>query len=179
MGAELQELLEDLEARLRAFGAPISGAFLPGTAPERVRATLEAVGVPAHEDLVTWWSWHDGALVDAPAIEDGPGIFFRAENTLLEPWHVLSLDEGLRNRRWLREADDRLPAEWVPIALVDGQPVLLADAGAAGPAPLHEFVELVLGAFAAGAVRPSPMDARAPAADAARLEGDLRRLAFW
>ena len=197
MGAELQELLEDLEARLRAFGAPISGAFLPGTAPERVRATLEAEGVPAHEDLVTWWSWHDGALVDAPAIEDGPGIFFRAENTLLEPWHVLSLDEGLRNRRWLREADDRLPAEWVPIALVDGQPVLLADAGAAGPAPLHildegqlesppvqfaslhEFVELVLGAFAAGAVRPSPMDARAPAADAARLEGDLRRLAFW
>ena len=110
---------------------------------------------------------------------------------------MLSLDEGLRNRRWLREADDRLPAEWVPIALVDGQPVLLADAGAAGPAPLHildegqlesppvqfaslhEFVELVLGAFAAGAVRPSPMDARAPAADAARLEGDLRRLAFW
>jgi hypothetical protein len=197
VGAELRELLEELEATLRAFGAPISGAFLPGTAPERVRATLEAEGVPAHEDIVAWWSWHDGAEVDAPAIDDGPGIFFRAENTLLEPWHVLSIDEALRNRRWLLEVDDRLPAEWVPVAIVDGQPILLADAGATGPAPLHildegqlesppvqfaslhEFVELVLGAFAAGAVRPSQMDARAPAADAARLDGDLRRLAFW
>ena len=80
------------------------------------------------------------------------------------------------------------------MALVDGPPVLLADAGAAGPAPLHildegqlelpaahfaslhEFVELIVRAFDAGAVRPSPMDARAPAADPARLDGDLRRL---
>jgi len=193
----VRELLEELEARLRAFGAPIAGAFRPGTAPGRVRAALEAEGVPAHEDLIQWWSWHDGAEIDAPSIDDGPGIFFRAENTLLEPWHVLSLEEALRNRRWLREVDDRLPADWIPVALVDGHPVLLADAGAAGPAPLHildegqlgqppvqfaslrEFVELVLRAFDAGAVRPSPMDAHAPAADAARLEGDLRRLAFW
>ncbi len=75
--------------------------------------------------------------------------------------------------------------------------MLLADAGAEGPAPLHildegqlglppvlyaslrEFVELIVGAFDAGAVRPSPMDARAPAADSARLEGELRRLAFF
>jgi hypothetical protein len=182
---------------LRAFGAPIAGAFRPGAAPDRVRAALEAAGVPAHEDLVAWWSWHDGAEVDAPVIDDGPGIFFSAENTLLEPWHVLSLDDALRNRRWFREVNDRLPAEWIPVSLVDGAPVLLADAGAGGPAPLHildegqfelppvlfaslrEFVELVVRAFDAGAVRPSPMDARAPAADPERLEGDLRRLAFW
>lgn len=83
------------------------------------------------------------------------------------------------------------------MALADGRPVLFADAGARGPAQLHildegqlelppvqfaslrAFVELVLRAFDAGAVRPSAMDARAPAADAARLDGDLRRLAFW
>ena len=190
-------LFEELEARLRAFGAPIAGAFLPGKAPDRVRSALEAEDVPAHEDLVAWWSWHDGAEVDAPAIDDGPGIYLRAENTLLEPWHVLALEEALRHRRWLAEVEDRLPAEWIPVALVDGHPVLLADAGAAGPAPLHildegqlespaahfaslhEFVELIVRAFDAGAVRPSPMDARAPAADPARLDGDLRRLAFW
>jgi hypothetical protein len=193
----MRELLEELEARLRAFGAPIAGAFLPGASPERVRSALEAEGVSAHEDLVAWWSWHDGAAIDAPAIDDGPGIFFRGENTLLEPWHMLSLDEALRNRRWFREVDDRLSAEWIPVALVDGRPVLLADAGAEGPAPLHildegqlglppvlyaslrEFVELIVGAFDVGAVRPSPMDARAPAADSARLEGELRRLAFF
>jgi hypothetical protein len=64
----MRELLEELEARLRAFGAPIAGAFLPGASPERVRSALEAEGVSAHEDLVAWWSWHDGA-----AIDDGPG----------------------------------------------------------------------------------------------------------
>jgi hypothetical protein len=193
----MQELLEELESALRSFGAPIAGAFLPGVAPERVRAALEAEGVPSHEDLVAWWSWHDGAKVDAPAVDDGPGIFFRAENTLLEPWHVVSLVEALRNRRWFRNVDDRLPLEWIPVALVDGRSVLFANAGAGGPAPLHildeaqlelpaaqfaslrEFVELVLSAFDAGAVGPSPMDARAPAVDAARLDGDLRRLAFW
>jgi hypothetical protein len=195
--AELRDLLEELEARLRAFGAPIAAAFLPGTAPERVRAALDAEGVPAHEDLVAWWGWHDGVTIDAPQVDEGPGIFFRGENTLLEPWHVLSLEEALRNRRWFRGVDDRLPAEWIPVALVDGRPVLLADAGAEGPAPLHildeaqlglppvlfaslhEFVALVVGAFDAGAVRPSPMDARAPAADPERLGGELRRLAFW
>jgi hypothetical protein len=46
-------------------------------------------------------------------------------------------------------------------------------------ASLREFVELVVRAFDTGAVRPSPMDARAPAADPEKLEGDLRRLAFW
>ena len=110
---------------------------------------------------------------------------------------MLSLEEALRHRRWLGEVDHRLPAEWIPVALVDGAPVLLADAGAAGSAPLHildegqfeslpvqfasldEFVGLVVRAFDAGAVRPSVMDARAPAADSGRLDGDLRRLAFW
>jgi hypothetical protein len=193
----LRELLEELDSRLRAFGAPIAAAFLPGAAPESVRSALEAAGVPAHEDLVVWWSWHDGAAVDAPAVHLGPGIYFRAENTLLEPWHVLSLKEALRHRRWLGSIDGRIPADWIPVALVDGRPVLIADAGAGGHAPLHildegqlelppvqfaslsEFVELVLRAFDAGAVRPSPMDARAPATDPARLDGELRRLAFW
>jgi len=193
----LPVLLEELEARLRAFGAPIAEALLPGAEPERIRAALEAEGVPAHRDLVAWWSRHDSAASDAPPVDHGPGIFFRAENTLLEPWHVLSLKEALRNRRWFRELDDRLPAEWIPVALVDGRPVLLADAGAEGAAPLHildegqlgrppvlfaslrEFIELVVRAFDAGAVRPSPMDARAPAADYERLDGELRRLAVW
>jgi hypothetical protein len=197
VGAELRESLDELDARLRAFGAPIAGAFRPGAAPGRVRSALESEGVPAHDDLVAWWGWHDGADIDAPPLEDGPGLFFRAENTLLEPWHVLSLDDALRNRRWLRSVDDRLPEAWIPIALVDGQPVLLADAGAAGPAPLHvldegqlgpppvqfaslqEFADLVVAAFDTGAVRASPMDERAPAADPERLSGELRRLAFW
>ena len=89
----MRALFAELEARLRAFGAPIAGAFLPGDRrPMRVRAALEAEDVPAHEDLVAWWSWHDGAEVDAPAIDDGPGIYFRAENT--EPWRrVLSFIE--------------------------------------------------------------------------------------
>jgi hypothetical protein len=198
----VRELLEELEERLRAFGAPIAGAFRPGAAPERVRAALEAEGLPAHEDLVVWWGWHDGAAVDAPPVEDGPGIYFRPENTLVEPWHVLSLEEALRNRRWYRQLYDEsglsslLPSDWVPVLLVDGRPVLLADTGAPGPAPLHvldegqlepappqfeslaELARLVVRAFDDGAVRPGSQDPRAPAIDPAAA-GDVRRLVHF
>jgi hypothetical protein len=198
----MRELLEELEERLRAFGAPIAGAFRPGAAPERVRAALETEGLPAHDDLVAWWSWHDGAAVDAPAVDDGPGIYFRPENTLVEPWHVLSLEEALRNRRWYRRLYDDsglsglLPPDWVPVLLVDGRPVLLADAGSAGPAPLHvldegqleappaqfaslaELAQLVVRAFDEGAVRPGRQDPRTPAIDP-DAAGDARRLVHF
>jgi hypothetical protein len=168
-----------------------------------VRAALSGEGLPAHEDLVAWWGWHDGADGGVPPVAEGPVIAFRGENTLLEPWHVVSLEEALRIRRWYRSEYDGaglshlLPVAWVPVAVMDGRPVLLADASAKGPAPLHvldeglleappalfeslaDFAETIVKAFDEGAVRPSPMHLSAPAADPARLAGDTRRLAFF
>ena len=203
MGTELRALLDELEQRLDAFGAPIAGAFRPGAAPERVRELLAAEGVPPHEDLVTWWSWHDGVEIGASPVKHGPGIWYRAENTVIGPWHVLSLADMVRIRRWYRETYDEaglghlLPASWAPVLTTDGAGELCADAAAGGRAPLHilgegyveppppqfaslaELVELVLAVFDEGLIVPGPQDPHAPWADAARLTGDKRRLAYW
>lgn len=95
---DLRSQLETLEQSLHAFGAPIAGAFRRGSAPEQVREKLEQEGVAAAEDLVTWWSWHDGAEIAAPAVDSGAGVYLRPENTLVSPWHVLSLAEAIRSR---------------------------------------------------------------------------------
>jgi hypothetical protein len=140
-------------------------------------------------ELVEWWSWHDGAEVDALPVADGPGIYYRGENTLLEPWHVLSVDDAVRIRRWYRATAPFVGPAWVPVLDTDGAGTLFADERGALQildegvreqfASLREFVELAVRAFDAGAVRPSAMNARAPAADHAKLDGDLRRLTSW
>ncbi len=60
----LGELLVDLERVLREKGVPVVEHLAPGLPPERVRGTLTGLGLDPHPDLVTWWSWHDGARTD-------------------------------------------------------------------------------------------------------------------
>src|SRR4051794_37108482 len=133
MNLGLSSLLAELEQRLRDFGAPITEAFRPGLAPERVAEELAREGLAPHVDLLVWWGWHDGAEIDAPPLEPGPSIYLRAENTLLGPWHLLSLAEAVRVRRWLRETHDAagiggvFPASWVPVLVTDGGGELCAD----------------------------------------------------
>jgi hypothetical protein len=185
--APLRALLEQLEDRLRAFGAPVVDAFRPGVlVPEALRV---------HDDVVTWWGWHDGADAgDVAADYTGPGIYFRPENTLIGPWHVISLGDALRIRDWWRDAAPQLlPESWLPVLQFEGTPVLCADEsgalhvldeGSPEPVPpqfssLADFVESVLRLFDEGLVVPHPEDGRVPWFDAAALEGDLRRLCFW
>lgn len=193
--APLRALLEQLEDRLRAFGAPVVDAFRPGAPLEQVRAAIAAEGLSAHDDLVTWWGWHDGSDAGGVAADySGPGIYFRQENTLVGPWHVISLDDALRIRRWWRSTAPQLvPEDWLPVLQFEGTPVLCADdaaelhildEGFPEPPPpqfgsLAEFVAAVIRLFDEGLVVPHPEDERVPWFDAASLEGDLRRLCFW
>jgi hypothetical protein len=187
--APLRALLEQLEDRLRAFGAPVIDALRPGLSPEQ----LEQLRV--HDDVATWWSWHDGAAAPGMAADyAGPGIYFRPENTLIGPWHVISLEDALRIRRWWRDAAPQLvPESSIPVLQFEGTPVLSADADGAlhvidegfpePPPPqfssLADFVTAVIRLFDEGLVVPHPEDERVPWFDAAALEGDLRRLCFW
>ena len=84
--SDLRASLDELEKSLRSFGAPVTAAFRPGARPEQVRALLAAECLTPSDDLLTWWSWHDGAEVGAPPVESGPGLHYRAENTLFGPW---------------------------------------------------------------------------------------------
>jgi len=203
--SELRPLLDELERRLRAFGAPIVEAFGPGVPVEEVRAVLAGEGLHAPDDVVVWWGWHNGAVVsDAPPVHSGPGVYLRSENTLVEDWHVLSLSEATRTHRWFRAdypgagAADLLPAGWFPLLVTGAKPTMWIDctAGADVPAPLYvdehlpepagplfpslaDFVGAIIRAFDEGLIRPHPEDARVPTFDAPALKGDLRRLAYW
>ena len=199
MRTELRPLLEELERRLREFGAPIVDAFGPGIAADEIRAVFDAERLDAPDDVVAWWGWHDGAVLsDARRVLSGPGVYLRSENTLIEDWHVLSLGEATRTHRWFREDSDLLPAGWFPILVTGAKPTLWIDcsAGPDAPAPLYvdehlpeparplfpslaNFVGASIRAFDEGLILPHPEDPRVPMFDAAALPGDLRRLVFW
>jgi hypothetical protein len=203
---ELASLLRELERRLRAFGAPIVYAFRPGAPPDAVRDAFAAEAHRAHADAVAWWGWHDGVtLVDTPPVESGPGVALRAENTLVEDWHVLSLADAVRTHRWVREdyeaagASDLFPHGWFPILTTGAKPTMWIDCSAADdePAPLYvdehlpkpegplfgglgDFVEKIIRAFDEGLVlRSHPEDPRVPVFDAPALPHELRRLSYW
>ena len=201
--SDLRASLDELEKSLRSFGAPVTAAFRPGARPEQVRALLAAECLTPSDDLLTWWSWHDGAEVGAPPVESGPGIHYRAENTLFGPWHILSVAEALRIRRWQLEMhrgltiEQAFPASWLPVLTTDGAGDLCADTGAPGPTPLRirdegffgveppkfsslsELVECILEVFDAGLVVPARWDPRVPSADLATLAAGQRRLVVW
>jgi hypothetical protein len=203
--ADLRGVLDELEERLRAFGAPIVQAFRPGAPADEVRTVLATEGLQAHPDVVAWWGWHDGvALTDAPPVLSGPGVYLRSENTLVEDWHVLSVADAVRNHRWFRAVyaesggPDLLPKGWFPILMTGAKPAMWIDCGIADdtPAPLYvdehlpepiaplfsslaDFVGTIIRAFDQGLTRPHPEDPRVPTFDAPALKGDLRRLSYW
>jgi hypothetical protein len=180
--APLRALLDELDDRLRAFGAPVVEAFRPGVRAEGV-----------HDDVATWFGWHDGAAADEAAPDyEGPGIYFRSENTLVGPWHVISLRDATRIRRWWRaNAPQLVPEPWFPVLQFEGVPVLCADERGAlhvvDETPLEapqfdslaDFVLTVLTVFDEGLVVRHPEDGRAPWFDGDSLRGDQRRLCFW
>ena len=202
---DLRGALDELEQRLAAFGARIVDAFRPGAPADEVRAIVGAEGVHAHPDVVDWWGWHDGvALMDAPPVLSGPGVYLRSENTLVEDWHVLSLADAVRNHRWFRATyaeaggPDLLPGGWFPILMTGAKPAVWIDCCVADdtPAPLYvdehlpepvaplfaslaDFAGTIIRAFDEGLTKPHPEDPRVPIFDAAALKGDLRRLSYW
>jgi hypothetical protein len=157
---------------------------------------LEAEGLRAHADLVTWWAWHDGAAGhDVAPDYTGPGIYCRPETTLIGPWHAISLADALRIRRWY--LDYGVMETWAPVVQFEGQPVLCAEALAADEsAPLYivdegvlpgtppqfeslaDFVRTVLRLFDEGLVVSHPEHPRVPYFDVPH-DRDLRRLCFW
>jgi hypothetical protein len=202
---ELRVLLDELEQRLQAFGAPIVEAFHPGAPADEVRSVLAAEGLHAHADVVTWWGWHNGAAIaEAQPVQSGLGIFLRSENTLVEDWHVLSLADAVRAHRWSRlayadgGAVHLLPHRWFPILATGAKPMMWIDCGVPDDRPaalyvdehlpepakplfrsLTDFAGSIIRAFDDGLARPHPEDHRVPIFHAAGLKGDLRRLSHW
>jgi len=141
---ELDEAFAALLDRLRAWRAPVLQSLLPGLPPHEIETRLAADGLPAPAELVVWWGAHDGA--GGPAVGEGGAVDQRPENALLDPYHLLSLADALRLRRFLREeyeaagAPEIFPEPWLPVLSFTGMPLFCADtaaADAAGRVPIQ------------------------------------------
>lgn len=203
--ANLPERLGELEARLRRWGAPVVAAFRVGVPPDRVRTLLANAELGMPDDIVAWWSWHDG--VEGPVVRTGPGIVQRPENAIGAGWYVMSLDDALRIRRWIR-ADyaqlglpDAVPGSWIPLLHYTGTAFLAGDTRATGPdsplyivdgsaglpeasprpqfASLGEFVDILIRLFDGGVFRPDPEDPRVASLNDSPTTDDVRKLTRW
>jgi hypothetical protein len=59
-------VLDELDARLRALGAPICGAWAPGCSDAHIDALLQPLGIDLPEEARVWWRWHNGTRSDKP-----------------------------------------------------------------------------------------------------------------
>jgi hypothetical protein len=203
---KLQALLVALEDRLRSFGAPIADSLQPGLPEHRVRAALAAERVSAPAELVTWWGWHNGTHVAPPKEESG--VRQVGENTIFDVFHLMSLEDSLRDRRWMRrlydedlEWPDGYLVGWIPL-LTSGDitadlcadaeanerltPIYLYDHGGGNDYPprprfesLAELVSVFVRLFDDDVVRPNPDDPRLPSLRGAELPEYVRRLKIW
>ena len=60
-----RDLLDRLEARLRAAGSLIVDAWAPGLTDTQIDDLLQPLGIDLPEEARAWWRWHDGILVEA------------------------------------------------------------------------------------------------------------------
>lgn len=205
---ELNDLLEQLEVRLRDWDAPVVAGFRRGASLAEVRSAIESSDCRPLPELLTWWGWHDGAA--GPDVVSGPGIVERAEAALVEPWYVISLADAVRIQRWHRDdavtlgqPELTMPAGWFPVLHFVGAAFLCLDTlhAGKGPAPLYlvdppggqptapprapqfssfdELIGSLVRLFDTGVITASTTDPRVPSLSGAPLAGDVRRLMVW
>jgi hypothetical protein len=61
----LSDLLARLEIELKNKGVPVPELAMPGADPERIRSDFDAVGLTVPDEVIVWFSWHDGPLSES------------------------------------------------------------------------------------------------------------------
>lgn len=118
---ELPEALRRYEAQWRALHPGGTQGLLPGLDPATVTQRLGEHGLPAPQEILDWYGWHDGARGIDTGIGDDDGW-------MPSIWNLLSLDGALSRResqrelaRDLAEDDEEVgawfwgPDSWLPI----------------------------------------------------------------
>ncbi|MCI0159380.1 hypothetical protein KNO15_21980 [Leifsonia shinshuensis] len=60
----LVELLDELARCAADAGAPLDDVLQPGLSRQQVLDGLGELGLPAPDELVAWWGWHNGSRPD-------------------------------------------------------------------------------------------------------------------
>jgi hypothetical protein len=64
--SDLSELLQALDARWWDLGMPVDEILAPGLSETEVRSTLSAVTERPCDEIVEWFTWHNGRLDPRP-----------------------------------------------------------------------------------------------------------------
>ncbi len=88
---ELRQALDNLIAVMLEKGMPHQDWLLPGLHPDEVRGTLTQAGYPITEEIVTWFSWHNGA-----SRNPDPNVYLHGA---FLGGFLLSLDEAIAEAR--------------------------------------------------------------------------------
>lgn len=202
MSRRLRAQLDRLEGQLREVQAPVVRHLRPPATATQVQHAFRASGVREHEDVVTWWFWHDGT--DLPAATSPPGFLLpEPGNRLIGALHLPTLDQAMLGRRRAIEIDTEVwgapltyRPEWFPVLqFVDGWLVCVDTVGEKGPlgslfvhdphagqdlgteqpwmGSLSDLVEAVVDAYVSGRVSPTDL-----AVDFDELPGAAPRLAY-
>jgi hypothetical protein len=99
MTDRLKTALERLERALTAQGNHVVKGLIPGLGEAEIRARVAEFGFEPHEDLITWFSWHNGyQLPVGDPVPDGlPG---RIGPTLIPLDLELACVLFVENRDW-------------------------------------------------------------------------------
>ena len=200
--SRLRGQLDRLEGQLREVQAPVVRHLRPPATATQVQHAFRAAGVREHEDVVTWWSWHDGT--DLPAATSPPGFLLpEPGNRLIGALHLPTLEQAMLGRRRAIEIDTEVwgapltyRPEWFPVLqFVDGWLVCVDTVGEKSPlgslfvhdphagqdlealqpwmGSLSDLVEAVVDAYVSGRVSPTDL-----AVDFDELPGAAPRLTY-
>jgi hypothetical protein len=133
--------LAQLTAELARVAAPLTSHWRPGRDPAEVTMHLEAAGVSAHPDVVSWFSWHDGT--DTTVATEPPGWPLPSSaNRLFGSMHLPTLAQAdlfrasslAHNVEWEPLGLEPYRASWYPVlTYADALLVCVDTDGTAGP----------------------------------------------
>jgi len=125
----LRVLLGELDGAWRGARFPVADHGLPGMQASDVEQRLTELQLPAHPDIITWYSWHNGARTGEGRVT--PLAWLQSFEEAMDSW-VLNVTDGL---------SDSPLRFWFP--LLDLAPGALCINSITGRCALIEFRELI------------------------------------
>jgi cell wall assembly regulator SMI1 len=126
----LIDSLSTIEDAIRDLGrAKVLQLLQPGISADRVRASLEGIGLRSTEEIEALYAWHDGIADTDAAI---------GQITLWPGFYFTSLEETVANYQAFVD-DPRWTPGWLPMFANGGGDFYVVDLSSPGDAPVRHF----------------------------------------
>lgn len=130
MIAGLINSLFTIEHAIRGLGrTKVLQLLQPGVSADRVRASLESIGLRSTEEIEAVYEWHDGIADTDAAV---------GQITLWPAFYFTSLEETVANYQAFVD-DPRWMPGWLPMFANGGGDFYVVDLSAPGDTPVRHF----------------------------------------